>query len=264
MSTAIINELAGFDVSTKSPEQILAVMVKKQTAATANTIALCVLAYVLIMENNYKISECADRLEVSENTVRTYSEKGRILAMSANKANAERMYHQLSPLTTDELRLLSADLITAENPAETVENASIRKQVTRRLGDNAKPEAVDKLTEGLKKVGAVQPRQITKQVADIATALEIKLPEVKRNTNTPSNASDKTPTTRDALATLESFEKDREQGSEGTEFAVSDKEAADLLKIAQVAARVLRRSGQFEQLAELGVFIEESVEMVNA
>ena len=257
-------ELAGVDVYKKTPAQILSLMVKKQEQATSATIQLCVMAYVLIIENAYKVKEACDRLEVSEPTIRNYSEKGRILAMSATAINADKMYSQLGALTLDDIRKMSADLINKENRADYVQVVSVRAQVAKRLGTNATPEAIDKLTDHLIQIGAVTPMQIRKQIADVATAADIKLPKVVRETKSAEESAGKVPTAAGALATLAKFEQDREQGSEGTEFAITDEEATALVETAQTAVRTLRRASRFESLAEIGIFLDESLEMIEA
>jgi hypothetical protein len=115
-------------------------------------------------------------------------------------------------------------------------------------------------------LGAVTPAQIRKQVADVATALGIKLPKVTREPKTGDQTADKVPTTSSALATLEKFEADREEGSEGSDvvFALTDEETADLVKSAQTIIRTLRQANRFEAIAEVGIFLEESVELATA
>lgn len=259
-----INALTGVDVSTKTPAQILALMVKKSELATSATIQLCVLGYVLIIENSYKVKEACDRLDLGESTVRAYSEKGRILAMAADATNADKMYAQLGALDMDTIRKMSADLLNSKDRAGHVQKVSVRTQVAKRLGKNATPEAIDALTDALIELGAVTPNQIRKQIADVATAMQVTLPPVTRETNSTEEAAAKVPTAAGALATLEKFEQDREQGSEGLGFAITEEEATALIEAAKTAIRTLRRAGRHGAIAEIGMFLDESVEMIEA
>lgn len=258
--------LAGVDIYKKTPAQIMALMVKKNDQATTAVIQLCVMAYVLIIENSYKVKEAADNLEMGESAIRAYSEKGRVLALAADPTNSEKMFKQLGAFSMDELRTLAADLLTEENRADYVQYRSVRAGAAARLGDLGTPETIDLLTSSLIELGAVTPVQIRKQVADVATALGIKLPKVTRTPQTKDQTADKVPTTASALATLEKFEADREEGSEGAavEFALTDEETANLVKSAQTIIRTLRQANRFEAIAEVGIFLDESIELANA
>ena len=253
-----ITALAGADLYTKTPAQILTLMVKKSEAATNATIQQCIMAYVLIIENAYKVTEACDRLDMSQPTMRAHSEKGRILALAATPVNAEKMYAQLGALDLDTIRKMSADLLNKKDRAGYVQTVSVRTQVAKRLGKNATPEAIDLLTDALIKLGAVTPNQIRKQIADVAVASGVTLPPVTRETNSTEEAADKVPTAAGALATLTKFEQDREAGSEGLGFAITEEEASALVETAKTAIRTLRRAGRLGQIAEVGIFAEES------
>jgi hypothetical protein len=265
-TTANVVALAGVDIYKKTPAQIMALMVKKNDQATTAVIQLCVMAYVLIIENSYKVKEAADNLEMTEATVRGYSEKGRVLALAANATNSEKMFKQLGAFSMDELRTLSADILNEENRAEYVQYRSVRAGAASRLGDSGTPETIDILTSALIELGAVTPAQIRKQVADVATALGIKLPAVTRTPKPGDKPEEKVAKTSAALATLEKFEADREEGSEGADvgFALTDEETADLVKSAQTIIRTLRQANRFEAIAEVGIFLDESIELTNA
>ena len=264
VNTTVLSDLAGFTVEDKTAEQILTAMVKKSKQVTEHSIALSAMAYVLLIDRSYNRKEAADKLEMSEASVSMYAKRGRILAMSADKITALKIWNQIVVLTDKELDDLAAHLVTTEEPAQMVEDTTMRKVVVNRLGENASPEAVDTLIEGLKASGNTQPRAVRSAVADVAQAVGVKLPEIKRKTNTPDEAAGKVPTPEGALATLTKFEADREQGSEGIEFALSQREEGALGLIALCAIRTLRRAGKFETMADIGIFLEESLEMIEA
>jgi predicted transcriptional regulator len=264
VSTTVLSDLAGFSVEDKTAEQILTLMVKKSKQVTEHSIALSAMAYVLLIDRSYNRKEAADKLEMSEASVSMYAKRGRVLSMSADKITALKIWNQIVVLTDKELDDLAAHLVTTEEPAQMVEDVTMRKVVVNRLGENASPEAVDTLVEGLKASGNTQPRAVRSAVADVAQAVGVTLPTVKRQTNSPDEAAGKVPTAAGALATLTKFEQDREAGSEGLGFAITEEEATALIETAKTAIRTLRRAGRLGQVAEIGIFLNESVEMVEA
>ena len=60
------------------------------------------------------------------------------------------------------------------------------------------------------------------------------------------------------------FQKDREQGSEGDTFALSDAEAADLVRAVETSIRTLRMAGRVEDLDTIAGFLAESVALLDA
>ena len=264
ISSTVLSDLAGFQVEDKTAEQILTAMVKKSKQVTEHSIALSAMAYVLIIDRSYKAKEAADKLEMSDTAVSMYAKRGRVLAMSADKITALKVWNQIVVLTDKELDDLAAHLVTTNEPAQMVENVTMRKIVVNRLGDNASPEAVDALVEGLKASGNTQPRAVRSAVADVAQAVGVKLPTASRKTNAPEEAAGKVPTAAGALATLAKFEADREAGSEGLGFAITEEEASALIEATKTAIRTLRRAGRLGAIAEIGIFLDESVEMVEA
>jgi hypothetical protein len=266
INTAVLSDLAGFSIEDKTPEQILAAMVKKSKQVTEHSISLSAMAYVLIIDRSYSLKETADKLEMSNTAVSMYAKRGRVLAMSADKVTALKIWNQIVVLTDKELDELGAQLVTTQEPAEMVQNVTMRKLVTSRLGTNTSPEAVDKLMKGLTESGNTQPKAVRSALPDMATALGIPLPKVTREPQTQDQNANKVPTTSGALATLQKFEADREEGSEGAdvEFALTDEETADLVKSAQTIIRTLRQANRFEAIAEVGIFLEESIELATA
>ena len=262
VNTNTLSDLAGFQVEEKTAEQILTAMVKKSKQVTEHSIALSAMAYVLLIDRSYNRKEAADKLEMSEASVSMYAKRGRVLAMSADKITALKIWNQIVVLTDKELEDLAAHLVTTQEPAQMVEDTTMRKVVVNRLGENASPEAVDTLVEGLKASGNTQPRAVRAAVADVAQAVGVKLPTPSRKTNAPEESAGKVPTVNGALDTLTKFAKDRAEGSEGIDFEVTDEEADALVCTAYLAIRTLRQANRFESLAEIGIFLEESVEMI--
>ena len=94
VNTNTLSDLAGFQVEEKTAEQILTAMVKKSKQVTEHSIALSAMAYVLLIDRSYNRKEAADKLEMSETAVAMYAKRGRVLAMSADKITALKIWQR--------------------------------------------------------------------------------------------------------------------------------------------------------------------------
>ena len=268
LSTADYKTLTGIAVEEKTEAQIVAQMRTKLQSQTDAAIACALLAHYLLDVRNYKVSEASKELEVTDGTVSAYAAKGQVLHLAATPTTARTVWAQVSALSLPRVREMAQTLMAKPDTqrADVLQTTTTREAIAARLGDTATPEKVDAIAEKITSAGIVLPKKVREAVASIATELEIPLPKQERAGAAGASvdrAADKVPTPAEALAMLERFEQDREQGSDAeTPFAVSDAEAGDLVAVALVAARVLRQANRTAEVIEAAALIEETLGMM--
>ena len=268
LQSADYKVLTGIQIEGSTEAQILAQMRKKIGAETDAAIATALLAHYLLDVRAYQVNEAAKELDTTSGTVSKYAARGHVLHLAATPTTARTVWAQVSAMSLPDARSM-AETLTAkpdEARADHLRNTITRAAVSKRLGTNSTPEKVDAIAQRIEAAGIVLPTKVRDAIPSIATELEIALPEPTRSGSTDS-ANDakaaKVPTPADALAMLEKFEQDREQGSDAeAPFAVTEAEAGDLVAVALVAARILRQAGQFEQVLEVSALVSDTLEMM--
>jgi len=259
----IIAILAGVSLVGKSDEFIIKEVQKRAAKATDTATQIAVLAYVLIEQRGFKTTEAAAALDYSTGTISAYSNKGKALvtAKITETVAVRTLWAQLGSLTAERITSISADMVSADNPAELVEIASMTAIISSRLGDQSTPEKVEAIRTNLVAQGITLPARVRTAVATTAQALDITLPVVTRDKAAAGAADSKAeeaPTTARASKALEQFENDRLAGSEGAEFELSAQEVRELVAIAQTAIRQLFRAGAIEAIVTITETLEEA------
>ena len=238
-------------------------MQKRAAKATDTATQIAVLAYVLIEQRGFKTTEAAAALDYSTGTISAYSNKGKALvtAKITETVAVRTLWAQLGSLTAERVTSISADMVSAENPAELVEIASMTAIISSRLGDQSTPEKVEAIRTNLVAQGITLPARVRAAVATTAQSLDITLPVVTRDKAAAGAANGKAeeaPTTARASKALEQFETDRLAGSEGAEFELSAQEVRELVAIAQTAIRQLFRAGAIDAIVTITETLDEA------
>ena len=260
--------LTGYAVEEKTEAQLIEAIGKKITQETSAAIATALLSFYLIEVRNYKVTEAAQALEVTEGYLSLAAARGHVLHLAATETTAHTVWAQIRALTAKETREMGAALVakgSSQAPTH-LRDVVTRSEVAKRLGDNATPEKRDAIAAQITEAGAVTPKAIRKAIPAVAESLGIELPKQERSGST-DGANDRkaatVPTPAMALSMLEKFEQDRTQGSDDeTPFTVSESEAGDLVAVALVAARILRQAGQVAQIVEVAALVEETLGLV--
>lgn len=266
--TADYKALTGIAVEEKSEAQILSQMRTKLQSATDAAIACALLAHYLVDVRNYKVSEAAKELEVTDGTVSAYAAKGQVLHLAATTNTARTVWAQVSALSLPRVREMAQSLMAKPDTARAaiLQNTTTNEAIAARLGDTATPEKVEAIAEKVNAAGIVLPKKVREAVASIASELNIPLPKQERKEsagNTADRKPEQVPTPEQALTMLERFERDREDGSDSeTPFAVTDKEAGALVALAVVAARILRQANRTEEVIEALALVSETADMM--
>lgn len=260
--------LTGYEVEKKSERELLAAIGTKMKQETSAAIATALLSHYLIDVRNYKVSEAAEALEVTAGYMSLAATRGQVLHLAATDTTAHTVWAQVRALSAKETQDMAATLTAKKDTerGEVLREEVTRKEISRRLGDESTPEKVDTIAQVIADAGHVTPKAIRKAIPSVATENGITLPEPTRPGAT-NNANDskaaKVPTPAEALSMLEKFEQDREDGSDAlAPFALDDKEAGDLVALAGVAARILRRAQRVEQVVEVAAITADTVEMM--
>ena len=262
--------LTGIEVEAKTEAQIIAQMRNKMQSQTDAAIACALLAHYLLDVRNYKVSEAAKELEVTDGTVSAYAAKGQVLHLAATTTTARTIWAQVSALSLPRVREMAQTLMAKPeaNRADVLQTATTREAIATRLGDHATPEKVDAIAKQITDAGIVLPKKVRDAVASVATELGIELPKQTREGSPAAAAdrkSDTVPTPAAALDMLEKFEQDRTQGSDAENpFSITDEEAGTLLAVATVAARILRQGDRVAEIIEALANVEMTLEKMTA
>ena len=115
--TADYKALTGIAVEEKSEAQILSQMRTKLQSATDAAIACALLAHYLVDVRNYKVSEAAKELEVTDGTVSAYAAKGQVLHLAATTNTARTVWAQVSALSLPRVREMAQSLMAKPDTA---------------------------------------------------------------------------------------------------------------------------------------------------
>lgn len=258
-STPTLKQYATIDPATATQTQMDAALAKVTTNGQKAEIGAAIIAY--FMERRGFTFEEASTLTGSSQTALKKSAARATVLMELPEGEALVVWTHLAGVADSDARALGESL--ALHPADERLTAFLSWAATQvvegrcaKWDADAKGNAVGYIVgRGL----AVKPRMRDALLA-YAEHYGLTLPPVKR---TPQlEEGDTTPTAARVATAAALFESDREKGSEGAEFEITDAEAADLVRAVQVAVRTLRRANRADDLDAVAGFIAESLAMV--
>ena len=251
-----------------SPEKLQAALGRKVHAEQSAAIAIALIVRQLVVEHNWQVSSSAAEVGLTASAAGVAGARGRVI-YETGAASASIVWSCLLALPNNSLAELATTLqamTTEEDRTNYVIAQASMKVVSNRLGGHATPKRIEDMTRALIADGHRTPVAFRGAVDGIASRLEVPLPSAEERKaaagNTADRKAEQVPSAKAAAVTLAKFATDREEGSEGEDFALSPAEVADLVEVAKTAIRTLRMAGQHDALEQVQEFAMESALMI--
>ena len=258
-STSTLKQYATVDPVTATADQLDAALVKVTNNGRKAEIGAAIIAY--FMERRGFTFEEAAKLTGTPGTSLKKSAARATVLVELPEGDALVVWSHLTALDVADARALGESL--ALHPADervAAFTSWAASQVVEARCAKWEPEAKDNAVGYIAGRGLVIRPRMRDALLAYAEHYGLTLPPVKR---TPQlEEGDTTPTAARVATAASLFESDREQGSEGAEFEITDAEAADLVRAVQVAIRTLRRANRADDLDAVAEFIAESLAMI--
>ena len=198
-----------------SMDEMVIQLTKKVVQENNGLIGQALLSHELINTYTWKVSQGAHVTGLTPNQVRSAANRGAILTQ-CTAAQVPSVYASLRACSSERTITLNKECIAimlAEKVGEYVINA-VRLEIVAAMVQG-KPEDHAAINERLKEKGITAPAAIRNAVPTIAKALEVKMPERKRESGSGPKMSETAPTMKRVSEALTAWTDDRITGSEG-------------------------------------------------
>lgn len=260
-SADTLKKYATVDPITAGEEQLTAAYVKAVNKGDQAAIGGALIAHFL-ERRGFTFDEAAKRTERSASSLKRDAARATVL-MELPESDAITAWSHLSGMKDTDARALGESLalhVEADRLGVFIEYAATQVVEARcaEWDEETKANAVAHIVSR----GIATAKRMKDALFGFAEHYGLTLPEVKRKPNPEEGAT--TPTAARVATAAALFQKDREQGSEGETFALSDAEAADLVRAVETSIRTLRMAGRVEDLDTIAGFLAESVALLDA
>lgn len=245
-----------------SQQEMTAAYVAIVTKGERAAIGAAILAH-FIEKRGLTFQEAAKETGRSESSMKRDAARATVV-MQLPESDAVTVWTHLKSMKDSEARALGESLALmaeSERLDYFIEHAAA-DVVETRVGDAWTSEEKDSAAAYVVSQGIATRDRMKDPLIAYAKHHGMVLPTVKRTPQLEEGAT--TPTAARVATAAALFQKDREQGSEGAEFEVSDAEAADLVRAVETSIRTLRMAGRVEDLDVIAGFLAESVALLDA
>ena len=242
-----------------SMDEMVIQLTKKVVQENNGLIGQALLSHELINTYTWKVSQGAHVTGLTPNQVRSAANRGAILTQ-CTAAQVPSVYASLRACSSERTITLNKECIAimlAEKVGEYVINA-VRLEIVAAMVQG-KPEDHAAINERLKEKGITAPAAIRNAVPTIAKALEVKMPERKRESGSGPKMSETAPTMKRVSEALTAWTDDRITGSEGEAFEMRDDEATAAVAVIGNMVRQLLKAGRVDEVAAVLADIDEAI-----
>jgi hypothetical protein len=259
-STDTLKKYTGVNIESATAAQMTDAYVKQVATGTRAEIAAAILAHYM-ERRGFTFEEASTRTGRSASSMKRDAARATVL-LELPEAHAAVAWSHLAGMKDSDARALGEALALVpevERLASFIEGAAARvieercPSWTAEQKQNAAAHVVGR--------GPATKDRMRDSVLAYADTYGLTLPIKQRSAQEPDGA--KVPTLAAVANLAAMFEKDREQGSEGVEFEVSDAEAAEAVRAIETLTRVLRRSQRVEELETVAEFYAESLALLS-
>ena len=240
-------------------EEMVIQLTKKVVQENNGLIGQALLSHELINTYGWKVSQGAHVTGLTPNQVRSAANRGAILTQCV-AAHVPSVYASLRACSSERTITLNKEclaIMDSQRIGEFVVNA-VRCEIVAGMVQG-KPEDHAAINEALKEKGITAPAAIRNAVPTIAKALEVKLPERKRESGSGPKMSETAPTMKRVSEALTAWTEDRITGSEGEAFEMRDDEATAAVAVIGNMVRQLLKAGRVDEVAAVLADIDEAI-----
>lgn len=258
-SASTLKKYATVDPITATEDDLTKAYVSVVNRGNQAAIGGALIAHFL-ERRGFTFDEAARRTERSASSLKKDAARATVL-MELPEGDAMVAWSHLAGMKDAEARALGETLalhVEAERPGAFIEYAA--RQVVEARCPSWDVETKSNATAHIIGRGLATRDRMKDALLAYAEHYGLVLPTKPRAATIEDGQG--TPTAARVANAAAMFEHDREEGSEGASFEITDAEAADLVRAITVAIRTLRRAGRQDDLDTVAEFLAESLAMV--